>query len=244
MPIRAITFDFWGTLYDEVGDSSNRRERLRYQYACMFFRMMGVELDEAKLERVMGEAPRHAERLWREQHRTMNRGELGQYVAEQMGYCLEDESADALGEALAMAGARVPPVLKVGANGVLEELGGRYKLAVISDTGLSLGCALREVMRADQVLDYFDHLTFSDETITTKPQPRQFLYTCYMLQVPPDQTVHVGDLEETDIAGAREAGLRSVLVTNGRDVGQTAADASIRTLEELTGVLKRWEEAA
>jgi len=244
MPIRAITFDFWGTLYDEVGDSSARRERQRYEHALMFFRMTGADVDEPTLKRVMAETPHHAERLWREQHRTMNQGEFGQHVAAQMGYRLDDRSANALGEAMAMAGAQVPPALKVGANAVLEQLHGRYKLAVISDTGLSLGCALRKVMRNDQVLDYFDHLTFSDETSTSKPQARQFLYTCHMLQVPPAQTVHVGDLEETDVAGAREAGLRSVLITNGRDAPDTAADTAIGALDELIDVIETWEHAA
>lgn len=244
MPIRAITFDFWGTLYDEVGDSSERRGRLRYQRALMFFQMTGIDVDEARLERALAETFDHAMRLWRREQQTMRRDELGQYVAERMGYRMEDRSADALGEVLAMAAAQVPPALKVGANAVLDALHGRYKLAIISDTGLSLGCALREVMRADQVLDYFDHMTFSDETTTTKPMVRQFHYTCHMLQVPPGQTVHVGDLEETDVLGARDAGIRSIRVLNGQPADGTAADATVKTLGEMIDVIRDWENAA
>jgi putative hydrolase of the HAD superfamily len=206
-----------------------------------FFRMAGVSPDKNKLRRVMDEAPRHAERIWRGQQRTMGRRELGEHVAEQMGYRLDAKAAESLGEALAMAATHVPPALKVGANGVLEQLRSRYKLGLISDTGLSLGCALREVMRADQVLDYFDHLTFSDETSTAKPNARQFLYTCHMLGVLPAETVHVGDLEETDIVGARKAGLHAVLLTNGRKVDRTLAHATIRTLGELVGVIDGWK---
>jgi len=62
--------------------------------------------------------------------------------------------------------------------------------------------------------------------------------------VPPAQTVHVGDLEETDVAGAREAGLRSVLITNGRDAPDTAADTAIGALDELIDVIETWEHAA
>jgi len=240
MRIRAITFDFWGTLYDELKDSSARREQRRYLHALAFFRMVGADPDEDRLRRVMDEAPRRAEQLWRNEQRTMDRRELGEYVAGAMGYRLDAKLAESLGEALAMAATHVPPVLKVGANGVLEQLRHRYRMAIISDTGLSLGCALREVMRADQVLDYFHHLTFSDETSTSKPNTRQFLYTCHMLEVAPSETVHVGDLEETDVVGAKDAGLRSVLLTNGRPVGETAADATIETLTELIGVLDRW----
>ena len=174
----------------------------------------------------------------------MNKTELGECVAEQLGYRLESKSAAALGEAMAMAGAQVPPALKVGANGVLDRFHGRYKMAIICDTGLTLGCALRQVMKNDQILDYFDHLTFSDETTTTKPMPRQFLYTCHGLGVGPGHTVHVGDLEETDVAGAREAGLRCVRVMNGQPVDGTAADATISQLDELVNVIEAWEGEA
>jgi len=241
MDVRAVTFDFWGTLYDEFGNSSKRREQRRYLHALTFFQLSGAVFDQEKLRQVMEKVPRQVDLLWRLQQRTMGRRELGEWVVQQMGYRVDEPAADALGEALAMAATHAPPALRVGVNGILEGLRGRYKIGLISDTGLSLGCALREVMRADQTLDYFDHLTFSDETGSAKPNPRQFLYTCHMLGVAPEHTVHVGDLEETDIAGAREAGLRSILITNGRTISQTAATATITSMSELPDILKRWE---
>lgn len=244
MPIRAVTFDFWGTLYDEVGDSSERREAVRYRHALTLFDMLGVECDRTALKAAMRDVIDRSVRLWRQECRTMNQREIGEYLGVRMGYDLDAKTAEALGHALAIAGAQVPPVLKVGVSAVLEALSGRYKLAVISDTGLTLGFALREIMRADQVIDYFDHLTFSDETGTTKPLPRQFHYTCHMLDTAPSETVHVGDLEETDILGARDAGLGSILLTNGRQVDETAADASISQISELVGVLDGWEAAS
>lgn len=244
MPIRAVTFDFWGTLYDEVGDSSSRREGLRYRHALTFFAMLGVEPNQDKLRDVLANTYNHAMRLWREQHRTMDRGELGSHVARQMGYDLEDKAADALGEALAMAGVQEPPAIRVGVSGVLERLKDRYRIGLISDTCMTLGCALREVLRADQVLDYFDHLTFSDETGTAKPEMRQFLYTCHMLGAAPEETIHIGDLEETDITGAHAAGLHSVLLSNGRAVTDTRASAVIHAIEEFADLVDGWEEAA
>jgi FMN phosphatase YigB (HAD superfamily) len=241
MPIRAVTFDFWNTLYDELVDSSQRREQRRYEHALTFFRMTGIDLDVERLRRVMEHAPTHVAELWRERQRSLGRRELGEYIAHQMGFRLDRSSAESLGEALAMAAVHVPPVLKVGASGVLEALRGRFRLAVISDTALSLGCALREVMRTDQVLDYFDHLTFSDETSTTKPNARQFLYTCHALGVAPAETVHIGDLEETDIIGARDSGLLAVLLTNGRVVDGTRANLTIRALSELPEAIRTLE---
>lgn len=244
MPIRAITFDFWGTLYDEVGDTSDRRESLRCQHAMTFFGILGVAPEFDTMRQGMVDLAEHAMTLWRRDQRTMNRRELGERLAQQLGYQLDERSAEALGDALAMAGARIPPLLRVGVNGMLERLRDRYKLGIVSDTGLTLGHALREVLRADQIFDYFDHLTFSDETGTTKPHTRQFLYTCFMLGTQPEETVHIGDLEETDILGAREAGLRTVLLTNGRPHPQTAADAAIHSLDEFLDLLDDWEDAA
>ncbi len=244
MPIRAVTFDFWGTLYDEVGDSSSRRKDFRYRHVLTFFAMLGIEPDQDRLRAILAETYNHAMTLWREQHRTMDRTELGAHIGRQIGYDLDDKAAEALGEALAMAGVQAPPALRVGVSGVLERLRGRYRIGLISDTCLTLGCALREVLRADQVFDYFDHLTFSDETGTAKPEMRQFLYTCHMLGAAPEETVHIGDLEETDIAGARAAGFHAVLLTNGRTVTATQASAVIETIEEFADLIDGWEDAA
>ncbi|KKL49598.1 hypothetical protein LCGC14_2313900, partial [marine sediment metagenome] len=114
------------------------------------------------------------------------------------------------------------------------------KLGLICDTGITLGHDLYGIMEADGLAQLFDHFTFSDQTGTTKPELRQFSHTLYRLDCPPESAVHVGDLEATDIAGAKQAGMRAVRIVHPDADPATAADATIRDIAEVLPVLRRW----
>jgi putative hydrolase of the HAD superfamily len=126
---------------------------------------------------------------------------------------------------------------------VLPRLARRYCLGLISDVGLTPGRILREILRRDGLLPHFQALTFSDETGTTKPEPGQFLRTLDALDTRPGEAAHVGDLPETDIAGARAAGMRAILFlgVSQREDGRALADAAFEEYSELEAVLERWE---
>jgi putative hydrolase of the HAD superfamily len=52
---------------------------------------------------------------------------------------------------------------------------------------------------------------FSNEFGWSKPDPRIFQHTLEKLDTPPEHALHVGDLEELDVEGARRAGAHSAL---------------------------------
>jgi putative hydrolase of the HAD superfamily len=243
MTLQAITFDFWGTLYTELEGVKAEREEQQVLAALDAFRRMRVRPAEEDVRRTLVGLYQRVDVLWRNEQRAMSGTEQAQWFGQQLGYDIEPKSARRVADMLAMALVRHPPVLRVGANGVLEAVEADYKLGLISDTGVLRGCAIREVLRRDQVLEYFQHLTFSDETLTTKPQPRQFLYTLQMLGVRPEQAVHVGDMEETDVAGAKACGMRAVLLSPD-GTSDSDADAVIADLCELPDVLLNWSDRA
>ena len=158
-------------------------------------------------------------------------------IAEALGFRLDDGDARTLAEAVSSAGRDYPPVPADGAGLVLAALGDAA-LGVISDTGLTFGMHLRQAMDAHGLAGAFGHFTWSDETLTTKPAARQFLYTLHMLGVPPDRAVHVGDLEAADIVGAREVGMRTIRV--GDTSLPSQAEAVVPTLAAVVEVLRRW----
>jgi HAD superfamily hydrolase (TIGR01509 family) len=87
----------------------------------------------------------------------------------------------------------------------------------------------------------FDHLAISGEVGIEKPDPRFFIGALDVLGVPPERAVHVGDLYEIDVVGARAAGLGAILVDaadlyGDRDVPRIHA---LTELPELIG-LDRW----
>ena len=149
-------------------------------------------------------------------------------------------SAGGLGELLSAAARETPPRPAPGAMEVVQALYGKVKLGLICDTGITLGHDLYGIMEADGLAQLFDHFTFSDQTGTTKPELRQFSHALYRLDCPPESAVHVGDLEATDIAGAKQAGMRAVRIVHPDADPATAADATIRDIAEVLPVLRRW----
>ena len=100
---------------------------------------------------------------------------------------------------------------------------------------------MRELLRRDGMLPYFDALTFSDETGATKPLPEQFTRTLDILGIRPEEAAHVGDLPETDLIGAQSVGMKAVLFlgeSQCRD-GQAAADGTFEKYDELEKLLEK-----
>jgi putative hydrolase of the HAD superfamily len=78
----------------------------------------------------------------------------------------------------------------------------------------------------------FDHLAISGEVGIEKPDPRFFLGALEAIGVQPERAVHVGDLYEVDVVGAREAGLEAILV----DVAGLSSDRDVTRVRSLAEV--------
>ena len=68
-----------------------------------------------------------------------------------------------------------------------------------------------------------------------KPSPAVFLAALAEAGAAPAEALHVGDSVENDVAGARAAGIRAVLVA--RDGAAPAGVESVRSLEDLPSLL-------
>ena len=237
--IRAVTFDFWGTLYTE-GDARQRRSDLRAEYARNFLLGLGHEVTAQQINYAF-------EIIWNELHheyRTNHVGyaaeDTGRGLARSVGIQLETGDAVRLGELISAAGRDAPPVPLPGAKNVVAALAGKVRLGLISDTGYTLGHDLYAVMEADGIAQLIEHFTFSNQTGTTKPEVRQFHHTLHRLGCRPDQAVHVGDLEPTDITGAKAAGMRAVRIVHDGEDPATAADAAVTDIGDVLKVLLEW----
>src|SRR5207248_9879914 len=111
-----------------------------------------------------------------------------------------------------------------------------YKLGVICNTGMAGGGTLRQVLSRHGLLDCFDVTVFSNEFGFSKPHPEIFEHTLEALgDIDPNEALHVGDLEELDVEGARRAGLYSALYAPDVD-GDVASDANL--------TMRDWREVA
>jgi FMN phosphatase YigB (HAD superfamily) len=131
------------------------------------------------------------------------------------------------------------PEVVPGVSVVLPQLASRYKLAIICDTGYAPATVLRELLLRNDLLDLFSATYFSNERGRSKPDARVFHCVCDELSTRPDEALHVGDSQRTDIAGAQAAGMLAVhfLGANDRDAAVSTGDALIRRFEELPIVL-------
>ncbi|MGH3662559.1 MAG: HAD family hydrolase [Micromonosporaceae bacterium] len=103
------------------------------------------------------------------------------------------------------------------------------------------------IFARDGVLDLIDGAVYSCEIPWTKPHPEAFRAAIDAVgAVEPSRCVYVGDRPFEDIHGAKQAGMRAVLMPHSeipaRQRGHTEGepDAVIARLAELTGVVDGW----
>jgi putative hydrolase of the HAD superfamily len=91
-------------------------------------------------------------------------------------------------------------------------------LAGLRSAGLVVGVVSNSDGRVEQFLEtaglrpHLDFVIDSGRVGVEKPDPRIFQIACEHAAVRPDQAVHVGDVYEIDVLGARAAGILPVLV--------------------------------
>lgn len=238
--LHAVTFDFWGTLYQ---NAYARDDRLR---------LLGEALERHDQPRSLEDlhaAYAHArsvwDRVWQEERRSIPIERWLEEIVTYLGADLPQDTAADVGRAIQEIYLRLDVPRPVpGVTEVVPRLAQRYRLGLISDTGLTPGRVLRKILRRDGLLSCFGALTFSDEIGSAKPQPGPFLRTLGVLDVGPEQAAHVGDLPETDLAGAREVGMKAVLflgVTNRED-GRSLAHGVFEAYDEVGALLEELEE--
>ena len=210
MEIRAVTFDFWGTLYESPSPEGGRRPRRR---AELVRSLLGPYLGSAVPSVEHLEALVHnASRLRGDCFRSLTAAKRFGWVVREIGVSLPAEALGEMAAEVSAVGRDVPPRPVASAKAVVEDLARDFELGLVSDTGLTAGEALREIMRADGLAPPLSAFSFSDETGVTKPHAGAFLPVLGELGVRPEEAVHVGDLLATDIVGACRLGMRAIWI--------------------------------
>ena len=106
-----------------------------------------------------------------------------------------------------------------GVKEMLTVLKKRFKLGLVSN---SLAEGTKQDLKALSIGDYFDAVVISSDHGVRKPNPSIFLITIELLGVQAGEALFVGDNVKEDVFGAKEVGMKTVLVTGGLPVDQTA----------------------
>jgi putative hydrolase of the HAD superfamily len=120
------------------------------------------------------------------------------------------------------------------ARPALEELRARgLKLVAASNWDSSLP----EVLERAGIAPLLDGVVSSAMVGHTKPAPELFRAALELAGAPPERALHVGDSLENDVAGARELGMRAVLIARDGTGPGAGGVTAIRALTELPRLL-------
>ena len=231
-PPRAVTFDFWNTLFR----SGQAGQQVRARRLAHWLRTSEEAVHAALVEGF----ERHVAE-WRA-GRHWGATDLARVLLTRFSVDGRFGRLDELTRLIEISGVGLGERPVDGAREAVDRLRiAGVKLGVISDTGFAPGRVLRGFLGRAGLLHRFERaaLTFSDEVGVPKPNPRIFRAALDGLGVEPKHAVHVGDLRATDVAGARAMGMGSVRFMGCYNDGSGGPEAGIviSRLEDLPAAL-------
>jgi putative hydrolase of the HAD superfamily len=220
-PVEAITFDFWNTLISESRSADHRTQRW-----VSAIESHGHEITHEQLEKGL-------QRMWEwfvqrwEGNVVVTPEHAVDVALETLGLPTSDPLKADMVTALKEG---FDPSEMQTADGIGEALealrSAGLRIGIICDVGLTPSATLRSYLDHHGLLQYFDHWSFSDEVGVYKPDQRIFVHAREGLGIDdPTAMAHIGDLRRTDVAGAREAGWRSLRYTGFADDDTELPDA-------------------
>jgi HAD superfamily hydrolase (TIGR01549 family) len=241
LAIRAISFDFWHTLFTEQPEMVRRYQNRKRSVLAEVLPDHCARLETHFARACSIEAELH-ERIWEEEHRTLPVSERVSTILNHLELTVTEPMLATIVTRFEENILEHPPILIDGARDALHQLAERYRLGIISDVGFSPGRVLKQVLADNDLLDVFDSLIFSDEAGRAKPHKELFHRTAQSLAAGPGEMVHVGDLERTDIIGAKQAGYRAIRftgITRMKENEESIADFVSESLTDIPGLVEK-----
>jgi HAD superfamily hydrolase (TIGR01549 family) len=241
LAIKAISFDFWNTLFAETPGSFKLYQETRRRLLKEFLNERGGNFTEEQIKHAASLEAESHHLIWTREHRTLTAKQRLGRILDHLNASLPEDAITRLVNHYEEGIYERPPVLVDGAREVIEQLSSRYRLGIISDIGFSPGRVLRELMREAGILEAFDSLVFSDEAGRSKPHAEVFAKTARALKAHPTEMIHIGDLEHTDVVGAKNAtyfAIRFVGVTPMQEDEKTIADEVTTDFSKLPQIIK------
>ena len=200
---------------------------------------IGAEVPAEEFSRLYRASAVEAERWWRDEHRGYTTADrirwlLAQLAIERPRDC--EHIARAVEEVDETLTTFPPPLLPGAAEGI-RALASRFKLAIVSDTGFASGRAQDRLLEQDGLLGHFTATIYSMDVGHSKPRPEPFQRALEALGASPHETIHIGDIERTDIAGALAVGMRAVRIDVMRPGGSSDAEYVATSYEALVEYL-------
>lgn len=217
--IRAVTFDFWRTLFYAHSKLPERRSAR----VDTVVRFTGVTREAAKvaLKRVSADFLH----IHITQQRTLEPADAVPIIEQQLNVSFNSDVRAAIADEIADALLTHPPEPIEGALEAVRRTASLVPVGLISDTGISPGSRIQTLLDRCGFLEHISCLSFSDEVGAAKPQASMFEHAISGLSIEAKSLLHVGDLEPTDVKGAQDFGARAALFAGDNDRYAKASQA-------------------
>lgn len=252
MPIRAVLFDLYGTLI-HIETDENLPEI--YWHIARYLSYHRIKLDGSELQERYFDLMKKQKRASHETYPEMDARAIWRDILSHGSHHFRPEDFADEGvekqnkvakrrERLARELVKLHRALSrklieryPGAKGLLQSIADDYRLGIVSDAQRDFASP---EMRITKIRKYFPVRTISGDYGYRKPDPRLFLQTCAQLGVRPEESIYVGNDMYRDIYGAKQAGLRTILVwtdQGSKEYADTRADYDARDLyQALEGI--------
>ncbi|MCS7131177.1 MAG: HAD-IA family hydrolase [Hadesarchaea archaeon] len=224
--LKAVTFDMGGTLAEGGLDLRSYQTKLLRYLACS-----GFEVNREKYQEAMRSA---LEDLRKARERLME-VKFEEFYSGVLRALQVPPSPRTLEGIMKIYIENFRMVLKPHARDVLSELKKNYELGIISN---SMSGLARNFLKMEGLSDYFKVIVISRDVGIRKPSPKVFHRALELLGVEPTEAAHVGNSMEEDVAGAKAAGMRSVLLSSCPiEDAEVEPDLTVPSLDEVPAAI-------
>ncbi|NUO78813.1 HAD family hydrolase [candidate division KSB1 bacterium] len=238
--IKGLTLDLWGTILDDTHPPTDTivYSEQRQQFLLNELRHAGYHISTEQVRAAYKRAWEYFDELWLQQIAF----EANDGLQEMLKYLHAELPHESYRRVLDFFESyKVPPLPLEGVVPAIQNLSEKYALALISDTAWTPGRRLREILAEYEILHCFHALIFSGEVGHTKPHPIMFARARAGLQLPAHECLHTGDIQRTDVAGAKAAGMRAAWIYRpvyaGKAQEDHGPDVTVASVAELAKVL-------
>lgn len=212
--IRAVVFDCYSTLIDI---KTNEQKDEVFHYLSLYLQYYGAKMDARKLGLALDLGKKQCLQSAKERYPEIDLETVFRNILEKEGLAnpFLAESCCKLFRALSRERFQLFP----DSLPVLEEMKkSGYPIAVVSDAQKVFCLEEGEMLG---LTPFFSHVIMSTHLGFRKPDPRLFTIACTLLDIPPAETVYIGNDPETDVKGAQAIGMQAILLDrDGKNMEQ------------------------
>jgi putative hydrolase of the HAD superfamily len=237
-----VTFDLWNTLISNQPQDFQKYRHQRVENLRGVLRRNGMKVSSDHLLDAYLKGFEKSQETWRRNLDISTEEQLKNlfgFLEMNQFEAIPSDLLPQLVEAYVSPILDDPPDLIEGAKEILLSINKRcYKIGMVCNTGTTPGKTIRVLLERMRIKGYFAVTIFSDELGIRKPDPRIFLHTLAQLKSQPQSSVHVGDLIDADVGGARNVGMVTVHFNPELlPCDDYGPDFTIRKLNELSWIL-------